>query len=238
MSNQALPPVTDSDSDSNQMENNIKTNETQVMSMSPTSSVGDYDNSQIMNMSATSVQSVQNNEAYLPYSIPSNMTMYTIPSGTIIYHGSQNKETFNPYDIKLGEDNLISFFSPNKRFTADYIMGCAAYPVKSGYIHKFRLKKDLSRIMIVSAYEKKKNWNIKHLQQTYCNYNQTIGSTNGIGFFFPKENKATNPADALSNEILYESEFAICNPNEYLEYLSTQRCMSMRNLSNEYHFYK
>ena len=36
----------------------------------------------------------------------------------------------------------------------------------------------------------------------------------------------------------FDSEFAICNPNEYLEYVSSQSCVSLRKLSKDYHFSK
>ena len=34
----------------------------------------------------------------------------------------------------------------------------------------------------------------------------------------------------------YYSEFALCNPNDYLIYLYTQKCMSLRKLSQPYRF--
>merc|ERR1711916_34332 len=73
------------------------------------------------------------NDRYLNYMEPSKTTLYVIPRGTILYHGSMVKESFNPYDIRLGDDRLVSYFSPNKRLAADYIVGCALYPTKSGF---------------------------------------------------------------------------------------------------------
>lgn len=95
------------------------------------------------------------NREKLNYMEPSKTTLYTIPRGTLLYHGSLTKESFNPFDIRLGEDKLVSFFSPNKRLAADYIVGCALYPTRSGYLHKFRVKKDIEKMMIISTFEKK-----------------------------------------------------------------------------------
>merc|ERR1712146_783067 len=56
------------------------------------------------------------NPNMINYMEPSKTTTYTIPQGAILYHGSMVRESFNPYDIKLGNDTLVSYFSPNKEF--------------------------------------------------------------------------------------------------------------------------
>lgn len=173
----------------------------------------------------------------LMYMDASKVITYTIPIGTLLYHGTMIKETFNPFDIKLGDDNLVAYFSPNKRLSSDYIMGCAMYPNKTGYIHKFRVKKEITKVIILSAYEKRNNWDLSHINNIYCN-NKTGLQANGIGFFYPKkENEAFDDMRTFSqSQMIFDSEFALCDPNEYLEYLSTQRCQSSRKLSNEYYF--
>lgn len=173
----------------------------------------------------------------LAYMDASKTVVYTIPAGTLLYHGTMYRETFNPFDIKLGDDNLVAYFSPNKRLSADYIMGCAMYPSKTGFIHKFRVKKDITKVVIVSSYEKRDNWNLSHISDIYCNNRNSLKS-NGIGFFYPKKEKeAFNDIHNFSqSQMIFDSEFALCDPNEYLEYLSTQRCQSSRKLSAEYHF--
>ena len=50
------------------------------------------------------------NPKKLNYMEPSKTTLYKIPKGTILYHGSLTKEAFNPYDIRLGDDRLVSYF--------------------------------------------------------------------------------------------------------------------------------
>ena len=49
------------------------------------------------------------NDRYLNYMEPSTTSLYNIPRGTIMYHGSLNRESFNPYDIRLGDDKLVAF---------------------------------------------------------------------------------------------------------------------------------
>lgn len=178
--------------------------------------------------------SIYNNEK-LNYMEPSKTTLYTIPKGTIIYHGSLNKESFNPFDIRLGDDRLVAYFSPNKKLAADYIIGCALYPTKAGFLHKFRVKKDIEKILIISTYEKQNHWTLRFIEDSFCSRKFRI-QLDGIGFFFPKKDELD--VDKNESKIAFDSEFAICNPNEYLEYVSTQRCVAMRKLSKEYHFIK
>ena len=181
------------------------------------------------------------NSSKLDYMEPSKTRLYTVPEGTILYHGSMNKESFNPYDIRLGDDKLVAYFSPNKRLCADYIVGCAIYPNKNGFIHKFRVKKPIERLLILSTYEKKKQWNLKFLEDSFCSRKYRI-QLDGVGFFFPKKDESDFlgvVAEAETKDtpnLDFDSEFAICDPNEYLEYVSTQRCVSLRKLSDDYRF--
>lgn len=181
------------------------------------------------------------NDRYLNYQEPSKTQLYSIPRGTILYHGSLNIESFNPFDIRLGEDKLVAYFSPNKRLSADYIVGCALYPTKAGYLHKFRVKKDIEKILIISSYEKKKHWTLSFLEDSFCSRKFRI-QLDGIGFFFPRRDEldiaAIQRGDNSIKRLAFDSEFAVCNPNEYLEYISSQRCVSARKISKEYHFSK
>ena len=184
--------------------------------------------------------SMYNNEK-LNYMEPSKTTLYTIPKGTLLFHGSLNRESFNPYDIRLGDDRLVSYFSPNKRLAADYIVGCALYPAKSGYLHKFRVKKDIEKMLIVSTHEKQPHWTLSFIEDSFCSRKFRI-QLDGIGFFFPRRDEkdftAIQQGDKTVKNLAFDSEFAVCNPNEYLEYVSSQRCQSVRKLTNDYHFSK
>lgn len=179
------------------------------------------------------------NDRLLDYQAPSETSLYTIPQGTILYHGSLNRESFNPFDIRLGEDKLVAFFSPNKRLSSDYIVGCALYPTKAGYLHKFRVKKTIEKILILSTYEKQQHWTLAFLEDSFCSRKFRI-QLDGVGFFFPRRDEsdfdAIQKGEEIPERLAFDSEFAICNPNEYLEYMSTQRCSSMRKLSKDYHF--
>ena len=179
------------------------------------------------------------NDRYLNYMEPSKTSLYIIPRGTILYHGSMVKESFNPYDIRLGEDRLVSYFSPNKRLAADYIVGCALYPTKPGFLHKFRVKKDIEKILIISTHEKQAHWTLRFIEDSFCSRKFRI-QLDGIGFFYPRRDEkdfvAIKQGVAANTNLAFDSEFAVCNPNEYLEYISTQRCVSMRKLSAEQHF--
>ena len=181
---------------------------------------------------------------------PNSLKLFTIPEGTILYHGSIDKASFNPYQIVLGEDTLVSYFTASKKLSADYILGCAKYPSKTGYIHKFRVKKDITNILIISPYEKQKNWDEKFIENKFCfkKKDSDVSSSltqplylNGIGFFYASDSQKTLLDIDLSktmNSNGTTSEFALCNPNKWLDYISTQRCIGTRQLSDEHNFTK
>lgn len=152
------------------------------------------------------------------YSDPSVPSLYTLRAGTILYHGSYHKRSFNPFNIQLGEDNLIAYFTPNPEIAQAHIGNCVQFPVKKGYVHKFKLSKDIERIIIVSPHEKEDNWTLKYMEKKFCNATPT-DRYNGVGFFYEKDENGL------------QSEFMICNPKEYLDYIDTQDCIAPRKLS-------
>ena len=174
----------------------------------------------------------------LNYVAPSETKLFSIPKGTLLYHGSLNKESFNPFDIRLGDDRLVSYFSQSKRLAADYIIGCALYPTKSGFLHKFIVKKDITKILIISPHERQSHWTLRFIEDSFCSRKFRI-QLDGIGFFFPKRHErdfSIEGQNPQNRRLAFDSEFAVCNPNEFLEYVSTQRCVSMRKLTPEYKF--
>lgn len=155
------------------------------------------------------------------YSEPSKLNLYTIKKGTFLYHGTNKTETFDPYNVKLNDDTMVAFFSPDKELAASYISNCNNHPEQTGFIHLFCAKKDIDKIKIISAYEIKDKNRMK-IDDLYCRLSPNREQLNGIGYFY--KNGSNN------------SEFALCNPNEYLEYISTQRCISNMKLGNPYNF--
>lgn len=197
----------------------------------------------------------------LEYMDPTAPTLYTIPSGTILYHGTMIKETFDPARIVLGNDTLVAFFSPNKKFAMDYISSCSLHPEHTGYIHKFIVTKDIGKIFIISPYDKTTDWELKKIENKYCNSSGTSERYNGVGFFVPYSTDQNGGADEEEqNEEVKENdenieenneeefqtpvngiisaEFALCNPKEWLEYIETERCVSVRSMSKPYSFNK
>lgn len=170
----------------------------------------------------------------MQYTEPSHLTLHVIKAGTILFHGSVLKDTFNPLDIRLGKDSLVAFFSQNKRFALDYIKGCAAYPNEKGYIHKFIAKKDIDKIFIISQYDRLNDWDPATIENKYCGSSRTY---NGIGFFVSTDDQQKF-GTSFSGDSVFAAEFALCNPHDFLEYIGTESCMSARKLSNEYNFYK
>lgn len=175
--------------------------------------------------------SVYSETSELPFMAPSHIKTYTIPSGTILFHGTTEKATFDPNNIKLSDKYSVAFFSPDPRFAADYIKGCALYPEQDGHIHTFRVKKDVDKIIILSNFEIGKNWNLEYIEKNYCSGEvQKYGiSPNGVGFFNPR-------LDPTTKQTIYIAEFAICNPEDFLTYESTRSCVSRRRLGSSFSF--
>jgi len=173
----------------------------------------------------------------------SRITLYRIKKGTILYHGSKNKETFNPSNIKLDDDSLAGYFTTNKQFSADYISRCTFYPKEQGFIHKFIVKKDIDRVFIISKYDKKSDWDIKKIESLFCNNNNEYGEKlDGVGFFYLSNNYNEFNDESIDNDNKdlssgnYELELALCDPNNFLDYVSTQRCIAVRKISSSYQF--
>jgi hypothetical protein len=165
---------------------------------------------------------------------------YTIEEGTLLYHATSNKRGFNTNYLNLGQDNIINFFTPNFRLASDKIEGCSV-DKQNGYIHVFKVIKDIPNIYIRLPYDIADDINSGLLANEFCSKNQNYY---GIGFFYPKNNiemfsnnqEQFNTQFNINNKDLYYSEFGLCNPKPYLQYLYTQRCQSLRRLSDPYRF--
>ena len=188
-----------------------------------------------------------------PYT-SNQINTYTIKEGTILYHATTNKKGFNTNELNLGQDKLINFFTPNFRLASDKIEGCSI-DKQNGFIHVFRVIKDIPNIYIKLPYDIANDINTGLLASEFCSGNQNYY---GIGFFYPKnniemfsnnsyqnnQNNQYNQYDQtqqfqtqiLENSDQYYSEFGLCNPKPYLEYLYSQRCQSLRKLSDPYRF--
>lgn len=172
-------------------------------------------------------ESAPEDNTSLPYMNPSKMTLYTIPKGTVLYHASE-KETFNPFHLKLGSDQLVAYFTPNRDFALDYIKNCAEYPNQGGFVHVFKTNEDIENIRIINSLDLTNSFNGKEIEDKYCSRSHDP-LLEGIGFFFPKDGKVYNDISKM-----FDSEFALCNPNsKRLSYMGSYRCISRRKLNGE-----
>ncbi len=172
-----------------------------------------------------------------PNIINSQVNTFTIKKGTILYHASKISG-FNPREIKLGKDNLIAFFTPNFKLASFKIKGCDLDELNS-YVHTFEVIKDIEKIFVKLPYTTG-NINLNDLKNEFC----TNSVYNGVGFFFPKNDIElfnnvlvdgnTLDLDKQQNDDSYYSEFALCNPNEWLKYLISHSCKSYRSLSSAF----
>lgn len=193
------------------------------------------------------------NKHGIKYSSPSSMSLTTIPSNTILYHGSTTVSQFNTEQINLGKDTLVAFFSPNIDFAASYIGNCmgghsghhsdGAPP--TGYIHKFRTKYDVHNIYVISSHDKLMNWEPKRVDDKFCKTPVNDRRLNGVCFFVPAENKMrftdegqnqNGGKDPFESGQQMMSEIALCDPGSVLEYVGTFQCLGARTLSTEYDF--
>jgi hypothetical protein len=168
----------------------------------------------------------------LPYMEPTHLTLYSIPQGTELYHGSKDLSQFDTTRINIGKDQLTAFFSPNKDFAASYINECVS---GEGYIHKFITNKQMDRIYILSANDKNLHLDEKTLENKFCRGGE-FGKMNGIGFFVADKIKDRFSDTNNSSRDTYSSEFAFCDPSQYLTYVGTFRCIGPRSLSTIYKF--
>ena len=187
---------------------------------------------------------------------PSIVTFYTIPKQTILYYASFKQHSFEPGNISFGTRNFTAYFSPTQRFASDRINACADYPAKRGFIHKFKTKKDLTKILIISRFKLNTDWSTETAENLYCKSNFSkvlnINEIDGIGVFYPtrvaiekflyEEDKINKPIDEnnLKNIDLsqlnnkgFDVEFMLCNPNDdNLIYINTRECVQSRQLGN------
>lgn len=170
---------------------------------------------------------------------PSHYTSYTIPVGTTMYHASRTIRTFDTTRINVGTDNYVAFFTPNKDIASSMINRC--HPTGEskdgsvqGFVHEFVTIKEIDRIVIVSAYDKELEWTEKKIDKNYCaQRNKNLSYIpNGVGFFIDTKITGDFEEGQQHNEV-YHSQFALCNPSEFLEYVGTYSCMSPGILSND-----
>lgn len=212
-----------------------------MMNEQPNLNVIDNNNAQIMNYqldpNAQNAQNIQNS-----IEPTEQINTYTIKEGTILYHATSNKKGFDTKNLNLGDDKLINFFTPNFRLASDKIEGCSV-DKQNGFIHVFKVVKDIPNIYVKLPYDIADDINSGLLANEFCSKNQNYY---GIGFFYPKNNIemfSNNSYQQQQQQYLttdnieqYYSEFGLCNPKPYLEYLYSQRCQSLRKLSDPYRF--
>ena len=147
----------------------------------------------------------------------SKLRLVTIPQNINLYYGSQVKNSFDPNDIKLSDGTLLAIFSNSPKLSSDMFMNCANFPMTNGYLHQFIVKKSIPYIQMISPASIDKNSNLKTLDKKYC---QKADNPKLNGFAYPVKNMS------LDVENIYDYIIGLCNPNEFLEYVSTTICVN------------
>lgn len=196
----------------------------------------------ISNQLTSSTQTFPDKYLQRPDFVTDEIKTYTIKKGTILYHSVTNKRGFNTQNIQLGKDKIILFFTPNFRLASDKIEGCSIDKQK-GYIHVFEVNQDIPNIFVKLPYDTDEDISMETLHDQFCSGSRQY---NGVGFFYPKNeieifsntmmnslNQTQTQLQGISEENFY-SEFGLCNPTPYLNYLYSQKCQSLRKLSQPY----
>lgn len=188
-----------------------------------------------------SIENVKVTES-IPNGDVSRFSAYTIPEGTTLYHGSKNIRSFDPVLINLGDTDYVAFFTPNKAVASSFIKYCAATGedknpnVVEGYIHQFITVKEINNVDVIDRHDKNLKWTEKGIDKERCmSRNQRAFIPNAVGFFVPATEFAnfTEEKPKEMSEDLKYSQFAICNPREYLKYIGTYNCTGPLVLSRE-----
>ena len=171
-----------------------------------------------------------------PYALASRTGLDSIPAGLSLYHGSKTKETFDVTKINLSTEKDISMciFSSHINLALSSIGSCAPLG-GNGFVHEFRIKRDIPGLYVMSSHELQ-NKTINDLHKSYCGSND--GQTyNGIMFYVDDINlrKLTGENPDLGSNI-ERIEVGLCRPHDWLEYVKTIRCIGPRNLSEPYNF--
>jgi len=68
-----------------------------------------------------------------------------IKQGTVLYHGSLCRDSYNPVSIKFGENGFVGFFSIDRQGAAS-VIASSKFAIQGGFIHKFVTKNDINVI--------------------------------------------------------------------------------------------
>jgi len=169
---------------------------------------------------------------------PSKLTLYELKVGTILYHPTYSKETFDPDVLILGKNNIpFSFFTPCFELAKAHIGNCGLTNnmskkhkiIPNGYIHQFTVKNNISKIFISHPNELTKNY--KKIKNHFCNSNKNF---DGLGCFFPSTQSTSPTQDSCvpSNQ----AKFWLCNPDGKLQYNQSWNCINIGKLSPPYNF--
>lgn len=157
----------------------------------------------------------------------SKLRLITLPAEINLYHGSQTKNSFDPNDIKLSDGTMLALFSNNPKLSSDVFMNCANFPVTNGYLHQFKTKKEIPYVQVVSSSVMNRNTDLRSLDTQFC---QKADNPRLNGFAYSIKNTS------LSGEA-YDYIIGLCNPNEFLSYVSSTICVNPYRLSDPINIY-
>ncbi|XWV25048.1 putative ORFan [Tupanvirus deep ocean] len=152
----------------------------------------------------------------------SKLRLITIPQGINLYYGSQTKNSFDPTDIKLSDGTLLALFSNSPKLSSDVFMNCSNFPITNGYLHQFVTKTEIPYVQMISSSTIDKNTSLKTLDAQYC---QKPDNPRLNGFAYPIKNMTMT-------EEVYDYIIGLCNPNQYISYVSTTICVNPYRLSD------
>lgn len=172
-------------------------------------------------------KSTDASDVYFTYGNVSRLQLITIPASINLYYGSQTKSSFDPDDIRLSDGTLLALFSNNPKLSSDVFMNCSNFPNTNGYLHKFLTKKDIPNIQLISSSAIDKNSSLVSLDKQYCQRSDGP-KINGFAYAIKRTSGDVNTFDYI---------IGLCNPNEYVTYVSTNICVNPYRLSDPINIY-
>lgn len=169
---------------------------------------------------------------------------YTIPSGSILYHGSVELETFNTKPLIVGSKTYTTFFTFSEELAALEFGNCRPEPGK-GYLHKFEVIKSINNVILSELYSQNyvgengvsMAYDLDNINNNYCgNYINQFGQTfDAVAFKKQPDDSELSITNLTDHPDIENIKVAICKPHEFLVYKSSRRCQYGK-LSGDYNF--
>jgi len=165
-------------------------------------------------------------------------------------------------NINLQEDTFI-YLTSDKHLAIQSIGGCSNLLYnpfqKELFVHEFIVKSEINNIIVIDRNDLQDFNKLTMIRKQTCNSNTgNSGASNGFLYFINRpdfsrlsgqdisqvESESIIENAVLDSDVITKGqglghaiiEIGLCNPNNYLEYVGSYRCDSIRRISEKYDF--